>query len=193
MSDPIDEALGRTPSPAAAAASVPEVSGLNDGAWPKLTEAGSGFTDNALADYLRRLNQFDLLTADQEVELAQDIEAGLFAEQLLAAGTARPGQDPGDLRTIVRLGKRAADELLLANLRLVVSIAKHYTHRGLDFLDLIQEGNLGLHRAVRTFGFSRGFRFSTHSTWHIRSAITGFAGSSGTPHPVPGWCRGAAA
>ena len=172
MADPISEGLGRAPSHAAAAASVPEVSELNDPCWPESPEARSGFTDNALADYRRRLNQFDLLTAEQEVELAQDIEAGLFAAQLLAAGTARPGQDPGELRTIVRLGKRAADDLLLANLRLVVSIAKHYTHRGLDLADLIQEGNLGLHQAVRTFDFSRGFRFSTHSTWHIRSAIT---------------------
>ena len=109
-----------------------------------------------------------MLTAEQEVELAQEIEAGLFAEQLLADGTSRPGQDAAELRTIVLLGKRAVDSLLHANLRLVVSIAKHYTRRGLDFQDLIQEGNLGLLRAVRTFDFTMGFRFSTHATWCIR-------------------------
>ena len=172
MADPNNSAPGRTPSPAAAAALDPEVA-APDESWPESPEAGSEFTDNALADYLRRLREYELLTAGQEVELAQDIEAGLFAEQLLAAGAARPGEDPGELRIIVRLGKRAADALFLANLRLVVSIARHYTHRGLDFLDLIQEGNLGLQLAVRTFDFSQGCRFSTHGSWHIRSAITG--------------------
>jgi RNA polymerase primary sigma factor/RNA polymerase nonessential primary-like sigma factor len=90
----------------------------------------------------------------------------------LADGIPRPGQDAGELRTIVLLGKRAGDTLLHANLRLVVSIAKHYTRRGLDLQDLIQEGNLGLLKAVRTFDFTLGFRFSTHATWFIRSAIT---------------------
>ena len=134
-------------------------------------EASDGSTDDAVADYLRRLSQYDVLTAEQEVELAQEIEAGLFAEQLLADGTSRPGQDVAELRTIVLLGKRAADALLHANLRLVVSIAKHYTHRGLDFQDLIQEGNLGLHRAIRKFDFTKGFRFSTHATLFIRGGI----------------------
>lgn len=137
-----------------------------------LIHASGGVTDDAVADYLRRLSKYDLLTAGQEVELGQQIEAGLFAEQLLADGTSRPGQDIRELRTIVVLGKRAADELLRANLRLVVSIAKHYTHRGLDFLDLIQEGNLGLHQAVCKFDFAKDFRFSTYATWCIRSAIT---------------------
>ena len=130
-----------------------------------------GVTDDAVGDYLRRLGHYGLLTAGQEVELAQQIEAGLFAEHLLA-NTPRPGQDERELRAMVLLGKRAVEALLLANLRLVVSIAKHHTHRGLDFEDVIQEGNLGLHKAVRTFDFTRGFRFSTHATWHIRSAIT---------------------
>ena len=130
-----------------------------------------GVTDDAVGDYLRRLGHYGLLTAGQEVELAQQIEAGLFAEHLLA-NTPRPGQDERELRAMVLLGKRAVEALLLANLRLVVSIARHHTNRGLDFEDVIQEGNLGLHKAVRTFDFSRGFRFSTHATWHIRSAIT---------------------
>ncbi len=152
-------------------ASVPESFEPNDPGRPELLAAGDGFTDDAVADYLRRLSQYDVLTAEQEVELAQEIEAGLFAEQLLADGTSRPGQDVAELRTIVLLGKRAADALLHANLRLVVSIAKHYTHRGLDFQDLIQEGNLGLHRAIRKFDFTKGFRFSTHATLFIRGGI----------------------
>ena len=128
--------------------------------------------DDGVADYLRRLNRYCLLTAEQEVDLAREIEAGLFAEQFLAAGTIRTGQDEEDLRTIVLLGRRAFDALFHANLRLVVSIAKHYTRRGLDLADLIQEGNVGLHRAVCTFDFTLGFRFSTHARWSIRAAIT---------------------
>jgi RNA polymerase sigma factor (sigma-70 family) len=112
-----------------------------------------------------------LLTAEQEVELAQEIEAGLFAERLLADGTSRAVPDSADLQTIVLLGQRASDALLHANLRLVVSIAKHYTHRGLDFEDLIQEGNLGLLKAVRRFDFTKGFRFSTYATLFIRGGI----------------------
>lgn len=128
--------------------------------------------DDGVADYLRRLNRYGLLTAEQEVDLAQEIEAGLFAEHLLAGGTPGPGGDPEELRAIALLGRRAFDTLFHANLRLVVSIAKHYTRRGLDLEDLIQEGNLGLLRAVRRFDFTLGFRFSTHATWSIRAAIT---------------------
>ncbi|QCB98582.1 sigma-70 family RNA polymerase sigma factor [Arthrobacter sp. PAMC25564] len=172
MADLIHEAIDRPPSPSAAAASVPEGFEPEDAGWPELLAAGDVVTDDAVADYLRRLARYDLLTAEQEVELAQEIEAGLFAEQLLVNGTSPPGRDIGELRTIVLLGDRAADALLNANLRLVVSIAKHYTHRGLDFLDLIQEGNLGLHRAVCKFDFTKGFRFSTLATLCIRQAIT---------------------
>ena len=172
MADLIHEAFDGTPSPPAAADSVPESFERNDPGWPEILAAGVGFTDDAVADYLRRLRRYDLLTAEQEVALAQEIEAGLFAEHLLAEGTSRPGKDVGELRTIVLLGKRAADTLLHANLRLVVSIAKHYTSRGLDLQDLIQEGNLGLLKAVHRFDFTMGFRFSTHATWFIRSAIT---------------------
>ncbi|PVZ53662.1 sigma-70 family RNA polymerase sigma factor [Arthrobacter sp. H-02-3] len=171
MADLIHEANDRTPSPPAAVASVPETFEPNIRDWPQLLTAGGEFTDDAVADYLRRLSQYDLLTAEQEVELAQEIEAGLFAEQLLVDGTSRVGQDIAELRTIVLLGKRAGDALLHANLRLVVSIAKHYTHRGLDFLDLIQEGNLGLHRAICKFDFTKGFRFSTFATLFIRGGI----------------------
>ncbi|MEY9775508.1 RNA polymerase sigma factor RpoD/SigA [Arthrobacter sp. MW3 TE3886] len=169
MADPNHEAIGRAPSLPAAGAWVPEASDPNAGRPEQLP--ARGVTDDAVADYLRRLGQYDLLTAEQEVELAQEIEAGLFAERLLAEGTSRAGQDIRELRTIVALGQRAADALLHANLRLVVSIAKHYTHRGLDFQDLIQEGNLGLLKAVRRFDFTMGFRFSTHATLFIRGGI----------------------
>ena len=151
---------------------VPDSLEPNVPGWPELLAATGGVTGDAVGDYLRRLRRYDLLTAGQEVELAQEIEAGLFAEQLLADGAPRAGRDSGELRTLVLMGKRAADALLHANLRLVVSIAKHYTRRGFDFEDLIQEGNLGLHRAVRTFDFTKGFRFSIHATWQIRSGIT---------------------
>ena len=170
MADLIHEALGTTRS-SPAAAPVPDPCEPVVPGWPELLAATRGVTDDAVGDYLRRLGRYGLLTAEQEVELAQEIEAGLYAEQLLADGTPRAGQDSGELGSIVLLGERAGDALLHANLRLVVSIAKHYTRYGLDFEDLIQEGNLGLHRAVRTFDFTRGFKFSTHATWHIRSAI----------------------
>lgn len=176
MADLIHEAIGTAPS-SPAAAPVPDPFNPIDPGWPVLPAATGGVTDDAAGDYLRRLGRYCLLTAGQEVELAQEIEAGLFAEQLLAdctppAGAPRAGQDNGELQSIVLMGERAADALLTANLRLVVSIAKHFTRCGLDFEDLIQEGNLGLHRAVRTFDFTKGFKFSTHATWHIRSAIT---------------------
>ncbi|MFE4230312.1 RNA polymerase sigma factor RpoD/SigA [Arthrobacter sp. NPDC056886] len=160
VADLIREAMGTTPSLPETDASIPE------SLEPPVPEGPS-----LLAASGRRLSQYDLLTAEQEVELAQEIEAGLFAEQILADGTARPGQEVAELRTIVLLGKRAVDTLLHANLRLVVSIAKHYTHRGLEFSDLIQEGNLGLHRAICKFDFTKGFRFSTHATLFIRSGI----------------------
>lgn len=171
MADLVHEASGTTPSPPAAAVPGPESCEPNDPGWPELLAASGRLTDDAVADYLRGLSRYDLLTAEQEVELAQEIEAGLFAEELLADGTPRPGPNTRELRTIAAMGKRAADTMLHANLRLVVSIAKHYTHRGLDPEDLIQEGNLGLHKAICTFDFTMGFRFSTHATWHIRNAI----------------------
>ena len=138
----------------------------------RIHEAIGTVTDDVAGDYLRRLRKYAVLTPEQVVELAQDIEAGLFADHLLADGTSRSGQDARELRTIVLLGRRAANALFHANLRLVVSVARQYTSRGLDFEDLIQEGNLGLLSAVRTFDFVRGFRFSTHATVCIRNAIT---------------------
>src|SRR5690242_14567715 len=124
--------------------------------------------------YLNGIGKTALLTAAQEVELAKRIEAGVFAQHML--DEAAPGdldkQHAADLRAIVRDGRRARNHLLEANLRLVVSLAKRYTGRGMPLLDLIQEGNLGLIRAVEKFDYTKGFKFSTYATWWIRQAIT---------------------
>jgi RNA polymerase nonessential primary-like sigma factor len=124
--------------------------------------------------YLNGIGKTALLTAAQEVELAKRIEAGVFAQHVLEQ--APPGdldkQYAADLRAIVRDGRRARNHLLEANLRLVVSLAKRYTGRGMPLLDLIQEGNLGLIRAVEKFDYTKGFKFSTYATWWIRQAIT---------------------
>ena len=145
---------------------------LDDQDWPEELSGLEGFSDDAVSDYLRRAGRAELLTAEQEVELAQEIEAGLFASHLLGDGTPRGRKESRELRTIALLGERAADALLEANLRLVVSIAKRYVNHGLDFLDLIQEGNIGLHRAVCKFDYTMGNKFSTYATWWIRQAVT---------------------
>jgi RNA polymerase sigma factor (sigma-70 family) len=120
--------------------------------------------------YLNGIGRTKLLTAAQEVELAKRIEAGLYAEEVLP--DVRDTGLAADLRTVIREGRAAKDHLLEANLRLVVSIAKRYTGRGMAFLDLIQEGNLGLIRAVEKFDYTKGYKFSTYATWWIRQAIT---------------------
>jgi RNA polymerase primary sigma factor/RNA polymerase nonessential primary-like sigma factor len=123
--------------------------------------------------YLNGIGRTKLLTAAEEVELAKAIEAGLYADERLTAGNdIDDKQLRADLRTIVREGEAAKGRLLEANLRLVVSIAKRYTGRGMALLDLIQEGNLGLIRAVEKFDYAKGFKFSTYATWWIRQAIT---------------------
>jgi RNA polymerase nonessential primary-like sigma factor len=124
--------------------------------------------------YLNGIGKTALLTAAQEVELARRIEAGVFAQHVLdeAAPDELDKQYAADLRAIVRDGRRARNHLLEANLRLVVSLAKRYTGRGMPLLDLIQEGNLGLIRAVEKFDYTKGFKFSTYATWWIRQAIT---------------------
>ena len=124
-----------------------------------------------IADYLHRLRHYDLLTAEQEVELAQEIEAGLFAEHLLADGTSRPGRDVRELQTIV-VGQACRRHTVPCQPPARRVDRQHYTHRGLDFEDLIQEGNLGLLKAVRKNDFTRGFRFATYATWFIRQSIT---------------------
>ncbi|MFK4791183.1 RNA polymerase sigma factor [Microbacterium sp. ZW T5_56] len=134
----------------------------------------SGATADPVKDYLKQIGKVPLLNAEQEVELAMRIEAGLFAEEKLSKMTAaeKSSQLGLDLQWVARDGQRAKSHLLGANLRLVVSLAKRYTGRGMQFLDLIQEGNLGLIRAVEKFDYTKGFKFSTYATWWIRQAIT---------------------
>ena len=129
-----------------------------------------GVSADLVRAYLNGIGRTKLLTAEQEVQLAKRIEAGLYAEELL--DEVRDPELAADLRTVVREGRAAKDHLLEANLRLVVSIAKRYTGRGMAFLDLIQEGNLGLIRAVEKFDYTKGYKFSTYATWWIRQAIT---------------------
>ncbi|WP_404800242.1 RNA polymerase sigma factor [Actinomadura algeriensis] len=135
--------------------------------------AAAGATADPVKDYLKQIGKVPLLNAEQEVELAKRIEAGLFAEERLAAdGPAMSEEDLEDFEWIAEDGRRAKNHLLEANLRLVVSLAKRYTGRGMLFLDLIQEGNLGLIRAVEKFDYTKGYKFSTYATWWIRQAIT---------------------
>ncbi len=122
--------------------------------------------------YLNGIGKTPLLTAEQEVDLAKRIEAGVFAGHMLESGKRVSPQRRIDLKMIVRDGARSRNHLLVANLRLVVSLAKRYTGRGMPLLDLIQEGNLGLIRAVEKFDYTKGFKFSTYATWWIRQAIS---------------------
>ncbi|MET7710638.1 RNA polymerase sigma factor SigB [Micromonospora sp. NPDC005413] len=131
-----------------------------------------GISTDLVRAYLNGIGRTKLLTAAQEVDLARRIEAGLFAAEKLATCTPVSPELRTDLELIVAEGRAAKDHLLEANLRLVVSIAKRYTGRGMAFLDLIQEGNLGLIRAVEKFDYAKGYKFSTYATWWIRQAIT---------------------
>ena len=133
----------------------------------------AGATADPVKDYLKQIGKVPLLNAEQEVELAKRIEAGLFAEEKLgSAADATALEGFTELEWIAEDGHRAKNHLLEANLRLVVSLAKRYTGRGMGFLDLIQEGNLGLIRAVEKFDYTKGYKFSTYATWWIRQAIT---------------------
>jgi RNA polymerase primary sigma factor len=132
----------------------------------------AGATADPVKDYLKQIGKVPLLNAEQEVELAKRIEAGLFAEEKLSSNEEFDLDTRLDLEWIAADGKRAKNHLLEANLRLVVSLAKRYTGRGMLFLDLIQEGNLGLIRAVEKFDYTKGYKFSTYATWWIRQAIT---------------------
>ena len=132
----------------------------------------SGATADPVKDYLKQIGKVALLNAELEVELAKRIEAGLFAEEKLGTASKLTTAERRDLNWVVKDGQRAKSHLLEANLRLVVSLAKRYTGRGMQFLDLIQEGNLGLIRAVEKFDYTKGYKFSTYATWWIRQAIT---------------------
>ena len=169
-----------------------DVDDADDSAEPKAEENSKGFvlsadeddapqqqvmvagaTADPVKDYLKQIGKVALLNAEQEVDLALRIEAGLFAqEKLLADDGSMDKRLRWDYEQIIHDGKIAKNHLLEANLRLVVSLAKRYTGRGMLFLDLIQEGNLGLIRAVEKFDYTKGFKFSTYATWWIRQAIT---------------------
>ncbi|MFV0634703.1 RNA polymerase sigma factor [Demequina sp.] len=132
----------------------------------------AGATADPVKDYLKQIGKVALLNAEQEVDLAKRIEAGLFAEEKLGSGEKIKPEMRRELQWIANDGRHAKNHLLEANLRLVVSLAKRYTGRGMLFLDLIQEGNLGLIRAVEKFDYTKGYKFSTYATWWIRQAIT---------------------
>ncbi|TQK51407.1 RNA polymerase RpoD-like sigma 70 subunit [Streptomyces sp. SLBN-118] len=139
---------------------------------PAQQVAVAGATADPVKDYLKQIGKVPLLNAEQEVELAKRIEAGLFAEDKLGNSDKLAPKLKRELEIIAEDGRRAKNHLLEANLRLVVSLAKRYTGRGMLFLDLIQEGNLGLIRAVEKFDYTKGYKFSTYATWWIRQAIT---------------------
>ena len=139
----------------------------------KITDERGRLTTDLVSQYLTAIGEYDLLTAEQEVELAQQIESGEQAGVRLEAGDFSDKKQEIELRRLERKGREAKDAFLTANLRLVVANARRYANTsGIDFLDLIQEGNLGLIRAVEKFDWRKGFKFSTYATWWIRQAIT---------------------
>lgn len=140
----------------------------------------SGITSDLVRAYLNGIGKIPLLTAEDEVTLAKSIEAGLFADEKLSQGS-----DEFDLVVIRNEGQRAKNRMLEANLRLVVSIAKRYTGKGLALLDLIQEGNIGLIRAVEKFDYAKGYKFSTYATWWIRQALSRALSDQGRTIRIP--------
>ncbi|MEV6651535.1 RNA polymerase sigma factor [Streptomyces sp. NPDC051219] len=178
---PDEEPVEETPGTGKAGAEEEEEGGENKGFVlsdddeddaPAQQVAVAGATADPVKDYLKQIGKVPLLNAEQEVELAKRIEAGLFAEDKLANSDKLAPKLKRELEIIAEDGRRAKNHLLEANLRLVVSLAKRYTGRGMLFLDLIQEGNLGLIRAVEKFDYTKGYKFSTYATWWIRQAIT---------------------
>ena len=168
---------GDTDADADAGSDIEDGDGDDEQDAPRAAETEVGISTDLVRAYLKEIGKTPLLTAQEEVELSQRIEAGLFAAQVLQGGGPLDGRAPTpsrrrDLALLVVDGERAKRHLLEANLRLVVSIAKRYLGRGMLFLDLIQEGNLGLIRAVEKFDYTKGFKFSTYATWWIRQAIT---------------------
>jgi len=144
---------------------------------PDLDDVGTGVSADLVRVYLDDIGRTPLLSAADEVELAKRIEAGVYAGELLRLAEVAPGEAVdaarrADLEAVVADGRDAMDHMLRANLRLVVSVAKKHAHRGLPFLDVVQEGNLGLVRAVEKFDYAKGFKFSTYATWWIRQAIS---------------------
>ncbi len=174
--DEVDDADFDSTEAAKDEAQINEEEGFNlsdsdDADEPEQQVVSAGATADPVKDYLKQIGKVALLNAEQEVSLAKRIEAGLFAEEQIGNGDV-DAQDFYDYEWIVDDGRKAKNHLLEANLRLVVSLAKRYTGRGMLFLDLIQEGNLGLIRAVEKFDYTKGYKFSTYATWWIKQAIT---------------------
>jgi len=171
--DPGADVPGNGAEPAPHELAAAEAETADEAPGPDLDdEGGRGPATDLVRHYLREIGRVPLLSAAQEVELARRVEAGIFAEEKLDAEPLLPSALRGELDLVAQDGQRAKRQLIEANLRLVVSIAKRYTGRGLPFLDLVQEGNLGLIRAVEKFDYAKGYKFSTYATWWIRQAIT---------------------
>jgi RNA polymerase primary sigma factor len=176
------DSLDAAEAEAAALSGAPELVAAADvaGAEVDLDDQTSSMGDS-VHTYLKSIGRTSLLTAEQEVNLAKRIEAGLFAEHKLATEPKLPAGYRRDLELVAEDGRRAKAHMLEANLRLVVSVAKKYSDRGLSLLDVVQEGNLGLIRAVEKFDYTKGYKFSTYAMWWIRQAIQrGFADSART-------------
>jgi RNA polymerase primary sigma factor len=163
----------------------PLASDGDDADGPPARLRSGGATADPVKDYLRQIGKVALLTAAQEVDLAKRIEAGVFAGVKLGSGTKLAPTLRAELEILVADGRRARNHLLEANLRLVVALAKRYTGRGMLLLDLIQEGNLGLIRAVEKFDYTRGYKFSTYATWWIRQAISRALADQGRTIRIP--------
>jgi len=169
LAEPEEPAEPADPAPEDLLAAETEA---DESAPQDLDDEGRGPATDLVRHYLREIGRVPLLTAVQEVELARRVEAGIFAEEKLADEFSLAPALRAELELVARDGDRAKRQLIEANLRLVVSIAKRYAGRGLPFLDLVQEGNLGLIRAVEKFDYTKGYKFSTYATWWIRQAIT---------------------
>ena len=141
--------------------------------------------DDSISLYLKEIGRIPLLTAEQEVSLAKRMEAGRNARRRLAKDNGLPREEYSDLKWVIMDGQAAQEHLIKANSRLVVSVAKKYVGRGVPFLDLIQEGNIGLIRAVKKFDYRRGYKFSTYATWWIRQAVTRAIADQGRTIRVP--------
>jgi RNA polymerase primary sigma factor len=158
------------------------VNGVN-GHTAAVAAGEQGLSSDLMRVYLHEIGRIPLLTAEQEVTIALRIEAGLLADEALMEGAAP--EDEEDLRLLVALGEEARQTLIQSNLRLVVAMAKRYTGHGLSMLDLVQEGNLGLMRAVEKFDYQRGFKFSTYATWWIRQSISRAIADQGRTIRIP--------
>jgi RNA polymerase primary sigma factor len=161
------------------------LSEADDADEPEQQVMAAGATADPVKDYLKQIGKVALLNAEQEVELAKRIEAGLFADEKINEDAKVKAALVDDYEWIAEDGRRAKNHLLEANLRLVVSLAKRYTGRGMLFLDLIQEGNLGLIRAVEKFDYTKGYKFSTYATWWIRQALTRAMAEQARPIRIP--------